>query len=117
MSLCADLLAWGRFDPAIAQYLEYGPEAYSLTASGALVVTEMFGIIEGTQASKQFAACLGISDVWDFNQHEIDPERIDTDCLRSFLRGLGDSKRYAKHLEALLGLRAAGFHFVFRPNG
>jgi hypothetical protein len=117
MSLCADLVAWGPYNSDIARYLEYSPEAYRSTAPGALVVTDLFGIVEGTSASKQFAACFGISDVWDFNQHKIDAEKIDVDRLRSLLQGLSDPERYAKQLEALLALRACGFQFVFRPNG
>lgn len=117
MGLCADLVAWGPYSPEIARYLEYGPNAYGSTLPGALVVTELFGIVEGTHAGKQFAACLGISDVWDFNQHHIDPQSIDMGRLRLLLQGLGDWDRYATQLEALLVLRTAGFQFVFRPNG
>jgi hypothetical protein len=117
MSLCADILAWGPFNADIAQYLEYNTDAYRSTMPGALVVTELFGIVEGSHASGQFAACLGISDVWDFNQHKIDPEKIDVNRLRVLLEGLDERKRYAKQLEALLALRASGFQFVFRPNG
>ncbi len=66
MSLCADIVAWGPYNPEIAKFLEYRPEAYSSTVPGSLVVAELFGIVEGTVASKQFASCFGISDVWDF---------------------------------------------------
>lgn len=117
MSLCADLIGWGPYHPEIARYLGYDPVFYRSTAIGALVVIELFGIVEGTQASKQFAACFGISDVWDFNQHKIDPEKIDVDRLRLVLQGFAEWEDYARHLEALLAFRAHGFQFVFRPNG
>jgi hypothetical protein len=30
MSLCADIVAWGPYNPDIAQFLEYAPDAYRL---------------------------------------------------------------------------------------
>lgn len=117
MSLCADLVAWGPYSSEIARYLEYPPEFYRSTRPGALVVTELFGIAEGTSASIEFAACFGITDVWDFNQHQIDPNRIDLDRLRTVLRGLEYADDYVRHVDVLLALRASGFEFMFRPNG
>lgn len=120
MSLCADLVAWGPYSPEIARYLEYPPEFYRSTRPGALVVTELtelFGITEGTSASIEFAACFGITDVWDFNQHQIDPNRIDLDRLRTVLGGLEYADEYVRHVDVLLALRASGFKFMFRPNG
>src|ERR1044072_560103 len=99
--LCADLIAWGPYSSEIAQFLEYGADAYRLTEPGALVVTELFGITEGTHAGKQFAFCFGIADVWDFNQHKINPENIDLDRLRALLERLDERERYAGQLEAL----------------
>lgn len=117
MSLCADIVAWGPYSPDIADYLEYPRDVYRSTKSGALVITELFGIVEGSSASKRFASLLGISDVWDFNQHKLDPEKIDAAALRLLFQELDKRDAYVKDLDALLTLRDHGFHFIFRPNG
>jgi hypothetical protein len=117
MSLCADIVAWGPYSPDIADHLEYTPDVYRSTKSGALVLTELFGIVEGSAASKRFASLCGISDVWDFNQHKIDPERIDAAGLRSLFKELDEGETYMKQLDSLLALRSHGFQFIFRPNG
>lgn len=117
MSLCADIVAWGPYSPDIADHLGYPPDFYRSTKPGALVVTELFGIVEGSGPGRQFAFFLGISDVWDFNQHKIEADRIDTAGLRLLFQDLGEGETYVKHLDSLILLRSHGFQFMFRPNG
>jgi hypothetical protein len=117
MGLDANVFAWGPFAPEIASYLLYPAVFYSRTAPGTLVITELFDSFSGTGASKKLAACLGISNAWDFNQHKIDPEKIDAQALRALFKTLEYEEDNLKDLEALLALRAGGFQFVFRPNG
>ena len=124
MGMLADVLAIGPYSPDIAKYLPYGHDGvtsgdfqylYRSTLPGKLVVAMLFGISEGSSASRDFAACLGIADTWDFNQHKIDPSKIDLERLQSVLSGLGDGQRYTDDLDALIALRAHGFKFFFRP--
>jgi hypothetical protein len=63
MGMCADVVAWGPFSPDIADYLEYPPDFYRSTKSGALVIRVLFGIVEGSTTGHRFAALLGISVV------------------------------------------------------
>jgi len=116
MGMCADIVALGPFSPDITQYLEYPPDFYCSTRSGATVVVTLFGISEGSSASRHFASCLGITDPWDFNQHTIDPDKIDVEALRGFLQSMPEEE-YSKDLDKLLVLRMHGFQFIFRPNG
>jgi len=115
--MCADIVALGPFIPDITQCLEYPSDLYRSTKSGATVVVTLFGITEGSSASRQFASCLGITDPWDFNQHTIDPSKIDVEALQAFLQSIPQREEYAKDLDKLLVLRAHGFQFIFRPNG
>ena len=117
MGMSADILAIGPYSPDIALHLGYPPELYCSTRRGALVLATLFGISEGSSASRDFAACLGITDTWDFNQHQIDSRKIDFDRLRSVLSGLGSGDEYNEDLDALIALRKHGFQFLFRPNG
>jgi hypothetical protein len=117
MSLHADIVAWGPYSPDVADHLEYPREFYQSTKPGALVVTELFGIFEGSGASQRFASLLGISDVWDFTQHKIDPERIDAAGLRLLFQELDEAETYIKQVDSLIALRSHGFQFIFRPNG
>jgi len=115
--MCADIVAFGPFSPDIVQCLEYPSDRYRATIDGAVVVTTLFGIVEGSSASRQFALCLGISDPWDFNQHNIDPNKIDVKALEKLIQTLSEGENYAKELNNLLALRVHGFQFIFRPNG
>jgi hypothetical protein len=117
MGMCADIVALGPFSPDIVQFLEYPPDLYRATMSGTIIVTTLFGIVEGSSASRQFALCLGISDAWDFNQHKIDPNRIDIAALGRLFQTLSEGESYAKDLNKLLAFRTHGFQFIFRPNG
>jgi hypothetical protein len=117
MGMCADIVALGPFSPDISQCLEYPPDLYRSTRSGATVVVTLFGITEGSSASRQFASCLGITDPWDFNQHTIDSSKIDVDASREFLQSISGGQEYARDFDKLLALRTRGFQFIFRPNG
>lgn len=61
----------------------------------------MFGILEGSHAGRDFARCLDISDVWDFNQYRIDPEKMDFGELTAFFGTLSENKDYKKGLKGL----------------
>jgi hypothetical protein len=117
MGMCAEIVAWGPFSSDIAKYLDYPPDFYSSTAPGVMVLTTLFGIVEGSTASREFASCLGISDPWDFSQHKFDADRIDVVALAYLFQTLSEGDAYLKELDRLLALRANGFQFMFRPNG
>jgi hypothetical protein len=117
MGMCAEIVAFGPYSPDIADYLEYPAEFYRGTKTGALVVRTLFGIAEGSSASREFARCLGISDPWDFNQHKIDSSRIDFVALQFLFKTLAGGEDYSKDAKALAAFKAAGFQFVFAPCG
>lgn len=117
MSMCASVLAIGPFSAEIADCLEYPAKYYANTRRGAIVVAELFQIVEGTRSSTDFAAHLGITDPWDFNQHKIDPGRIDVDGLKTFFARLAEGDDNMQQLARLLRLREYGFELIFRPNG
>jgi hypothetical protein len=116
MGLYVTLTAVGRFQPEASGLLDFPAEAYRATRRGTPVITDLFGIWEGTHAGIEFAECLGITDVWDFNQHRIDPQRADLGRLRALFVRLSDD-HYATELSRFEALRDLGFEFYFEPNG
>lgn len=117
MGMSASVLAIGSFSSDIADCLEYWAGSYRTTRPGTIVVRELFGIDEGSPSSREFAACLGISDPWDFNQNPFDPHRIDVERLKALFETLSGGDDYLKDLGRLLKLREHGFLMIFRPNG
>lgn len=117
MGMAADLIAIGPFSSEVAPFLEYSSERYQHTREGTPVIRQLFGITHGSNASTAFAACLGITDPWDFNQHKIVSADVDPQGLRDFLATLQDGEEFFPDLEAFVALRAHGFDFFFRPNG
>ena len=65
MGMYAEVIAIGPFSWDLLDKLEYGKSHYE----GAIVNQTLFGIGEGTTTGHEFAACLGITNGWDFNQH------------------------------------------------
>jgi hypothetical protein len=117
MGMCADILAMGPYGPEIAAFLAYPAGQYAKTRVGTVVVTELFGILEGSPASRTFAKYLGVTDPWDFNQHKLVGSAVDVEGLRAFLATLLGGEDYKRDLEAFIALRDHGFEFFFRPNG
>jgi hypothetical protein len=119
MGMFAEVLAIGGFSPELAPWMEYPESYYAHTHTGTMVVRTLFGIVEGSSASREFARLLGIDDPWDFNQHKIDPDRIDFAALRTHLSTLSEweSGDYPAHLEALVAFACARFDLYFVPNG
>ncbi len=117
MPMCASVTAIGRFSPEIADCLDYPASFYSKTKIGSIVATDVFQIFGGSHASREFAALLGISDPWDFNQHAFDPRQIDADGLRGLFRTFELPEDHINDLDRMLRLREHGFQMIFRPNG
>jgi hypothetical protein len=117
MALYAEIWAIGPYTPELAAHLDYAAEFYQATKPGSLVVARLFGIVEGTAAGRNFARCFGITDVWDFNQHQIDANKISFSELSDFFSTLEENEGYKKDLASLRALHEAGFQFIFRPNG
>ena len=114
MGMCAEVIAIGPFSAEVADVLDYRPELYAKTATGATISRRLFGILEGSSVSTEFATYLGISDPWDFNQHKIDKSKIDFAGLKEFGAAY-DS--YADEIEILEALAKFGFELHFRPEG
>jgi len=114
MGMCAEILAIGPFHPDLVKHLEYSEEMYQNTKISTPVVVSLFGIVEGSSLSREFAALLGLTDPWDFNQHKIDKEKVNRKGLMDFVEAHSD---YARDLEALLVFVEHDFDFYFLPNG
>jgi hypothetical protein len=125
MGMCADIVAIGPFSQDIIEYLEYPPNSYLSTRPGTPVIIELFGILEGSSQSRAFAKTLGITDPWDFNQHKIDPSKINLPELCELLAHIDIEELYRSEItdsylsdiRALEKLKSRGFDFYFRPNG
>jgi len=90
MGTCAELIAIGPFSPAIAAFLDYPAVWFANTRRGVMVSQRLFGIEEGSTASRELAALLGISDPWDFSQHAVVAASIDRPGLAAFARTYPD---------------------------
>jgi hypothetical protein len=112
MGMYAEIVAIGSFRRDLVPFYEYPEDFYAKTLPDAFIVTHLFGIGEGSSTSRQFARFLGIDDAWDFNQHKIDPARIDMAGLSAFL-----GSEYSKDCEALRAFANAGYDLYFLPNG
>lgn len=116
MGMCAGIFAIGPYSQNVANCLPYPAEFYKDTRPGVTVITYLFGITEGSATSRAFAAAVGITDPWDFNQHSIDKTRVDWNEVHRVLDGLSGGA-YTKDLERFRALFDNGFEFHFEPNG
>lgn len=60
-------------------------------------------LLSGTPVTAEipeFAAHLGITDPWDFNQHKLTPTNVNVDGLRTFFATLHDGEEFLPDLEA-----------------
>lgn len=114
MGMSAEVIAIGPFSQEVAGFLGYPAERFANTKEGATVTCRLFGIAEGSTVSRQFAELLGISDPWDFNQHQIDRTMINVAALEAFGKMYSD---YQFDVQALTVLLKAGFSAHFRPEG
>ncbi len=115
--MSAEILAIGPFSESIADALSYPAHYYEHTQAGTTVLTTLFSYLPGSSSSREFAGLLGISDPWDFNQHRIDPSRVELDALKRYFATLQDGEQYVEELTQFARLRDAGFEFYFLPNG
>jgi hypothetical protein len=117
MGLSAEVLALGPFSREVADLLDYPPSYYATTRPGSRVVTTLFGIVEGSSASREFAEALGISNPWDFDQHCLDPSTVDFGRIRKVLSGFSENTEYLRDADRMEALAKHGFEFIFLPNG
>lgn len=108
MGMSAEIMAMGPFSRSIVRYLEYPEDFYKDTREGVVVLRRLFTVYEGSGTSRKLATCFGI-EAWDFNQHHLDPMRVDLDTIREMFD--------VRDVCAFLALRDAGFQFYFIPNG
>jgi hypothetical protein len=114
MGMCAEVIAIGPYSKAVEGMLDYAPSNYANTKNGVLISCRLFGILEGSTLSRQFAALLAISDPWDFNQHRLEVAKVDMLGLKDFGRSY---PAYQPDIEAFEVLLNNGFEFHFRPEG
>ncbi len=114
MGMYAEILAIGKFNSDLAEHLEYSDYYYKNTRDGAPIIEHLFGIVEGSSLSREFANLLGVSDPWDFNQHKLDTQKFDKAGLKLFVEIYDD---YDYDLDKLNVLIDAEFEFYFLPNG
>ena len=103
----AEVIAVGPFSQAVAEHLGYPAKCYASTREGVTVLSKVF-FADTTAHSCILADCFGV-DLWDFNQHELDPNNADLEKLKKVF-----DEEMAVHF---LALRAAGFRFYYMPNG
>ena len=72
MGMYAEILAIGGFKQELVECFEYPEKHYAQTLEGAPMILHLFGIVEGSSLSWEFASFFGITNAWDFNQHKID---------------------------------------------
>jgi len=118
MGMAAQIFAIGPFRADLVRFYEYPEKFYANTAPGAPIVTRLFELYEGSNASRVFASHLGMSDAMDFNQHKIAIDRVDFVGLRNFLQTLQGwyDNDYPRYLEALEAFAAANYDLYFIPN-
>jgi len=117
MGMSAEILAIGPFSKDVADILSYPANQYAGTRPGVSVVTHLFMYIDVNSACYDFAKCLGISDAWDFNQHKIDPAKVDLDALRRLLDTFVGGEDFVCDIDRFIRLRDNHFDFYFMPNG
>jgi hypothetical protein len=117
MGMAASILAIGPFSREVVHALPYSTSHYAQTREGVRVIAKDLFQVSGNDASQRLAACLGISDAWDFNQHQVDSARVDLDAIRVLLEHLGGATEYWRDFKHFPLLREAGFEFYFQPNG
>jgi hypothetical protein len=101
-------------EQSVAATLYYRSEHYDDKLDGAIVTRLLFGIVDSETVGEAFAKLLGIDDRWDFNQHLVDPKKIDVAGLEKFVAEFTD---YQENFAAFLILLDAGFTLHFRPKG
>lgn len=117
-TIFADVVAIGSYREDLAQYLNYPPSFFANTREGANVVGFLFEAW-GQAEAEGLARCFGI-DAWDFNQHKLDPARLDEEMIWDVFFGTDGSANltdcwnaYMRQLNRFATLRAAGFDFYF----
>jgi len=111
MGMSAGIFALGPFRRDLVEHLPYPPELYARTREGTPVIRILFDCVSSSQ-SREMAACFGISDPWDFNQHSIDPAAADLERLRTVF----PEDPLDAEIKAFRALREGGFAFYFWPN-
>lgn len=114
MGMYAEIIAIGPYTKDIIDILEYPSDFYQNLDEGSIITEILFGIVEGSSLSREFAELLGISDPWDFNQHKIINENINIEGLKNFVKIYPE---YEDDLNTLIRLKNSGFEFHFRPEG
>jgi len=114
MGMAAEVIGIGTYKQNLSECYEYSKSIYDGTKEGAIITVPLFGILEGSTLSREFASLLGISDTWDFNQHVITPNKVDRTGLIEFCNRYSD---YSEDCIYFLKLLDSGYTFHFRPCG
>jgi len=115
--LFVEVVAVGPFRRHLIEHYAYPAERYTETREGVATVTTLFGIAEGTSSGAKVAEALGISNVWDFNEHKINPAQIEFSLLEQTLKSLEGWPDYNSDLSALRAFAAEGYDLYLLPNG
>jgi len=106
----AELLAIGKYVPAVRSSLAYPEDFYSDTPLGATIITTVCMCVT-TDGSQKLAQALGIFP-WQYEQHcGLSGEGADLSLLEEAAEGGADA------VACFLNLRAHGFKFYYLPNG
>lgn len=119
MGLFVEILSIGPFERTLVEYYEYPADRYVSVQPGTPIVTVLFGIVEGTSAGKKIAQTVGISNVYDFNKHQIDIAKIDFAAMEetlSALAGWEEGDQYKNDLASLKAFARHGYDLYLIPN-
>lgn len=113
MGLDADVIGIGKFVPEIAGILDYRADYYIDTKPGTTVLTTVFSC-NTSNNSFLLAGALGV-ELWDFETHKIDLNKINQSALLKWTQHQADAE--PQDIIDFYNLALHGFEFYFRPNG
>lgn len=113
MGLNAYVLCIGNFSKEIDDCLFYGAEFYEDTEPGRTVITHKLHCNTNEQ-SNQLAEVLGC-EVWDFNTHRINNQRINWPALYDISDTADWNEKAA--ISEFHRLLRVGFMCIYMPNG
>ncbi|MEM6972352.1 MAG: hypothetical protein AAF577_06060 [Pseudomonadota bacterium] len=117
MGMYGEVLAVGPFSPALVEHYDFPSRYYVGLDERTTIVTFLFGILEGSSATRDLANGLGITDCWDFNQHRLNPSTVDMPALYDSVARLSEGDSYRHDLKRLEAFLAQDYTCYFMPNG
>ncbi len=114
IGLSALVYAFGGFRADLTSCFEYPAHHYKRLAEGAPIVHLVFDVFRDTDGCLKLSEIFGIEDLFDFNQHQIQSEKIDYKKMADLIREFGfEADEVDAEVERLKKLVDAGFQLQF----